>query len=76
MDLVLKMFHDRPHWIMQLVVTLVALFTVTAIWPGTWNHFMRAYEFGDSTFGIGLPTWPSKLMAPVGMGISLAAAGA
>ncbi|MEM0946325.1 MAG: TRAP transporter small permease [Pseudomonadota bacterium] len=69
MDLLLLQVQGRAHWIMQLLVTLVALLTITAILPGTWNHFLRAFEFGDTTFGIGLPTWPSKLMAPIGLGI-------
>jgi hypothetical protein len=40
-----------------------------AILPGTWTHFMRAWDLGDTTIGVGLPTWPSKLAAPVGLGI-------
>ncbi|MGF1477522.1 MAG: TRAP transporter small permease [Geminicoccaceae bacterium] len=69
MDLVLLKTSGRLRWLLNLVVTLLALLTVTAIWPGTWNHFLRAFELGDTTFGIGLPTWPSKLAAPVGLGL-------
>ncbi len=69
MDLLLKKFTGRIHWSLNLAVTLIALLTVTAIWPGTWTHFLRAFQFGDSTFGIGLSTWPSKLAVPVGLGV-------
>jgi len=69
MDMVLKVLSGRVAVAANLAVTLVALFTVTAILPGTWTHFQRAYEFGDSTFGIGLVTWPSKLAVPVGLAI-------
>ena len=29
-----------------------------------WDHFMRAWEIGDSTIDIELPIWPSKLLVP------------
>ena len=69
MDLILKLAGGRLRWALSLLITAVALLTVSAVWPGTWTHFVRAYDLGDSTFGIGLPTWPSKLAAPVGLGI-------
>lgn len=69
MDLIVSALSGRPRWILNLFITAAALFTITAIWPGTWTHFLRAYNFGDTTFGIGLPTWPSKLAAPIGLGI-------
>lgn len=69
MDLLVTALRGRPRWILQLLITVLVLMTVTAVWPGTWTHFLRAYSIGDTTFGIGLPTWPSKLAAPVGLGI-------
>jgi len=69
MDLLQKATRGRLMWATQLCATLLALFTITAILPGTWAHFMRAYQFGDTTMGIGLSTWPSKLAVPVGLGI-------
>ena len=59
----------RAQWAAQLVATLAGLFIILAILPGTWTNFMRAYSFGDTTMGIGLPTWPSKLAAPIGLAI-------
>lgn len=69
MDILQKMTTGRFSWVTQIFATCVALFLVTAILPGTWTHFMRSWTLGDSTIGIGLPTWPSKLAAPVGLGI-------
>ncbi len=69
MDLLMKLTHGRSNWVAHLFVTLVALLTITIITPGTWSHFERAYYFGDTTFGVGLPTWPSKLAVPVGLGV-------
>ena len=51
------------------MATIAGLFLVIAILPGTWTNFLRAYQFGDTTMGIGLPTWPSKLAAPIGLGV-------
>ena len=69
MDMLQKMTKGRVSRVTQLFATGVALFVVTAILPGTWTHFMRSWALGDSTIGVGLPTWPSKLAAPVGLGI-------
>ena len=69
MDMLQKMTRGRVSWLTHLFATLVGLFLVTAIIPGTWAHFMRAWSLGDTTLGVGLPTWPSKLAAPVGLGI-------
>lgn len=69
MDMLQKMTRGRFSWATNLFATLVGLFVVTAILPGTWTHFMRAWTLGDTTLGVGIPTWPSKLAAPVGLGI-------
>lgn len=69
MDMLQKLTQGRLSWVTHLFATCVGLFVVTAILPGTWTHFMRAWSFGDTTLGVGLPTWPSKLAAPVGLGI-------
>ena len=69
MDLLVKVLRGRSRWSLELLVTLVAFVTISAILPGTWNHFLRAFEFGDTTFGVGLQTWPSKLAVPIGLGV-------
>jgi TRAP-type C4-dicarboxylate transport system permease small subunit len=33
-------------------------------WYG-FEHFLRAYQLGDSTIDAELPVWPSKLVVPV-----------
>lgn len=69
MDLMIRATKGRAYWSAHLLVTVAALLTISVILPGTWTHFLRAYEFGDTTFGIGLPTWQSKLAVPIGFGI-------
>jgi len=69
MDMLQKLTSGRLSWSTHLFATLVGFCLVTAILPGTWNHFLRAWSLGDTTLGVGLPTWPSKLAAPVGLGL-------
>lgn len=69
MDILVNALSGRPKWAVELLTTLIALLTVTAILPGSWTHFLRAYTFGDTTIGVGLPTWPSKLAVPIGLGV-------
>ncbi|MEO0762938.1 MAG: hypothetical protein AAFZ09_14235, partial [Pseudomonadota bacterium] len=34
-----------------------------------YEHFLRAWDIGDSTIDIELPIWPSKLLVPFAFGI-------
>ncbi len=69
MDLILRLLKGRYVWIGHLLVTILSLITVSSITPGTWTHFSRAFELGDTTFGVGLITWPSKLAVPIGLAV-------
>jgi len=69
MDMLVNLVKGRPHWMIEALAIIVALVIVAVIIPGTWSHFMRAYELGDTTMDAGVPVWPSKLMAPFGLGI-------
>lgn len=69
MDALINLIKGRPHWVLEALAILVGLVIVAVIIPGTWAHFLRAYELGDTTMDAGVPVWPSKLMAPVGLGI-------
>lgn len=65
MDLVLSHMKGRVPWLSELLTTALTLFLICALIYGSWEHFMRAWSFGDSTIDVGLPTWPSKLIVPV-----------
>lgn len=69
MDLLLRRFSGRGRWSTELVTTALALAFVSLVLPGTWQYFHNAWEIGDSAMNTGLPTWPSKLAVPVGLGI-------
>lgn len=65
MDLFVNMAKGRLHWAMELFSTLLPLFLIGVLIYYSWEHFLRAYDSGDSTIDIQLPVWPSKLLVPV-----------
>lgn len=69
MDLFVKMAPGRLHWLMELGGVLFALGLVGVLAWYSWDHFLRAYESGDSTIDLELPVWPSKLLVPVSFGL-------
>jgi TRAP-type C4-dicarboxylate transport system permease small subunit len=59
MDFFINKAQGRAHW------ALVALFIIgVLVWYG-FQHFLRAYQIGDTTIDAELPVWPSKLLVPV-----------
>ncbi len=69
MDMLVNLLKGRPHWIVEALAVLIGLAVIAVIVPGTWSHFMRAYELGDTTMDAGVSVWPSKLMAPFGLSV-------
>jgi C4-dicarboxylate transporter DctQ subunit len=65
MEMVLKLARGRMQWALEVFGTLVALFIIgVLVWYG-YEHFLRAWQLGDSTIDAELPVWPSKLVVPV-----------
>ncbi|OED36578.1 hypothetical protein AB833_26645 [Chromatiales bacterium (ex Bugula neritina AB1)] len=69
MELVLSHLRGRLLWILEATGTLAALLLVGVMVKYGFDHFWRAWDFGDSTIDIGLPVWPSKLVVPVAFGV-------
>ena len=69
MDMFISSFSGRKLWIMELISTLLILFITLILIYGTYSHFLRAYEIGDTSIDIGLPIWPSKLIIPFSLSI-------
>ncbi|MFD1695363.1 TRAP transporter small permease subunit [Roseibium aestuarii] len=69
MEILLGRITGRPLWIAETIGTLVLAFVVFMLIWGSWYHFDRSWTIGDSTMDIRLPTWPSKLMVPVALGL-------
>jgi TRAP-type C4-dicarboxylate transport system permease small subunit len=65
MDLLLRGLSLRFLWAMELFAVLIALIVITVLIDSTWLNFLRAFQLGDSTIDIKLPTWPTQLLVPV-----------
>lgn len=69
MEILLQRLKGRLLWIFEAVTTAVALGIIGVIIVYAYDHFVRAYAFGDSTIDIEIPLWPSKLVVPVALSI-------
>ena len=67
MEILVAALRGRAMWLLELFGVVVALILVTYLIQGSWAHFMRAWSIGDSTLDIEIPTWPSKLIAPIAL---------
>jgi len=65
MELFLNMAKGRLHFAMEICATLVGLFVIGVLIWFSFEHFLRAYQLGDTTIDAELPVWPSKLVVPV-----------
>lgn len=75
MDLAIGALKGRALWLFELIsVVLILLLMMALVW-GSWEHFLRAFDFDaplwsrDSSIDIGLPIWPAKLLAPVAFSV-------
>lgn len=68
MDLAVAQLRGRWLWAAEALATLVALVVFALLIKGTFDHFLRAWTIGDTTIDAELKTWPSKLLAPIGLG--------
>lgn len=69
MEIFVGRLHGRALWIAETFGTLVAMFIIGVLIWYSWDHFMRAFELGDSTIDAEYPVWPSKLLVPVAFGL-------
>ena len=65
MELFLNMARGRLHFAIEIAGTLLAMFVISVLIWYSFEHFLRAYQLGDSTIDAELPMWPSKLVVPV-----------
>jgi C4-dicarboxylate transporter, DctQ subunit len=64
MDILLRQMHGRAQWLAEWVSTFFMLLITGVLIFGSWLHFWRAFNNGDSSMDIGLPIWPAKLIVP------------
>ena len=69
MEIVMKQFKGRTLWIAEVVGTLVTMTIISILLVYGYDHFMRAFELGDTTIDGDYPLWPSKLIIPIAFGL-------
>jgi TRAP-type C4-dicarboxylate transport system permease small subunit len=67
MDIAIAHIHGRALWITEFLSTLLMLLVTLVLVYGSYLHFWRAYDIGDSSLDINLPTWPAKLVVPIAL---------
>ena len=68
MDLTMN-WRPSNRWKLELFGVVVTFAIVTILIYASFTNFLRAYQIGDSTMDIKLPTWPAKLMVPFALSI-------
>ncbi len=69
MEIILGRMQGRLLYFFEIFGTLCAIFIIAVLGYYGYEHFLRAFEIGDSTIDIELPVWPSKLLVPFAFGI-------
>lgn len=69
MDMLVGNIRGRPLWFTELISTILMLGVTLVLIYGSYLHFLRAYEIGDSSLDINLPTWPAKLVVPFALSV-------
>lgn len=64
MEIILVRLKGRLLYALEVFGTLVAIAVVVILMYFAYEHFLRAWQIGDSTIDIQLPIWPSKLLVP------------
>lgn len=67
MELIISNFRGRVLWAVEIFGVLIGLFIIGILIPTSFDHFLRAWELGDSTINAELPLWPAKLVIPVAL---------
>lgn len=65
MELFVSKLRGRTYWIVELIGVLIAFMVISILIVNSFDHFLRAWQLGDSTINAELPIWPSKLLIPV-----------
>jgi TRAP-type mannitol/chloroaromatic compound transport system permease small subunit len=68
MDLTMN-WQPSNRWKIELFGVVMIFLIVTVLIYASFTNFLRAYQIGDSTMDIKLPTWPAKLMVPLALSV-------
>ena len=71
MEVLLSALKGRSLWLCELISCALTSAIVALLIPGSYAHFNRAFEFGDSTMDVELAIWPAKLVVPIALAMLL-----
>ena len=71
MDILVGQFRGRLLWISEIIGIILMIIVIAALTYGSFFHFLRAFQNGDSSIDIALPLWPAKLLVPIAFFILL-----
>jgi C4-dicarboxylate transporter, DctQ subunit len=71
MEIVVKQLQGRAYWLFEFISNAATILIVVLMMIGTWSHFMRAFELGDTTMDAELIIWPPKLIIFLGFCVLL-----
>jgi TRAP-type C4-dicarboxylate transport system permease small subunit len=66
MEIVINTLKGRAYWLFEFVSNFATIIICGLMMYGSYFHFLRAYEIGDSTMDVELPIWPPKLIIFIG----------
>ncbi len=69
MELLVSRLRGRVMWAAEAAAILISLAYILVIIDKSWEHFLRAYQLGDSTMDIYITVWPSKILVPIGLSV-------
>jgi len=69
MELILGRMKGRLLYFFEIIGTLCAIGIILILCYYGYTHFLRAFEFGDTTIDVNMPIWPSKLMVPLAFSV-------
>ncbi len=68
MDLTMN-WRPASRWKIELFGVVVTIAIVSVLVYASFTNFLRAYQIGDSSMDIQLPTWPAKAMVPLALSV-------
>jgi len=71
MDILIGKLRGKTLWIAEFISILFMFLITLALTWGSFLHFLRAFNIGDSSLDIELPTWPAKLVVPIAFSVLL-----
>jgi len=69
MDILVSRISGRTLWAFEWISVLIMFGLSIVLTWGSWLHFKRAYDIGDSSIDIAIPLWPAKLMVPFALSV-------